>query len=126
MKRIYISILFLSIAFIGSAVQLGYVSAKTDLFTSLIKNTDKEVEKENYSEAIELCKKMDKKWKDSSETIDMLLNHEAVDRIGVNFSKMRSFIENKRIDLYYAESINAKKELAYIKASECFSIENIL
>ncbi len=126
MKRIYISILFLAIAFIGASVELGYVNAKTDFFISLINQSDKHIENENYSNAIELCNEMEDKWKDTSKTIDMMLNHEHIDSVGVHFAKMCSYIENGNIELYYSESISAKKELAYIKESESLNMENIL
>lgn len=126
MKRIYISALFLIIAFASASTELGYVSAKTDSFVSLIKQTDEQIEKENYKKAIELCNEMEQKWKDDSDVVNMILNHEHIDSVGVNFAKMRSHIENGNIDMYYAESISAKKELAYIKESECLNFENIL
>ncbi len=126
MKRIYISIIFLAVAFIGASVELGYVSAKTDFFISLINQADEHIEKENYNDALKLCNEMDDKWKDTSKTVDMMLNHEHIDSVGVNFAKMCSYIKNGNIDLYYSESINAKKELAYIKESESLNMENIL
>ena len=126
MKRIYISILFLALAFIGASLELGYVSAKTDFFISLINQADEQIEKENYSYALELCNEMEEKWKDTSKTVDMMLNHEHIDSVGVNFAKMYSYIENGNIDLYFSESISAKKELAYIKESESLKMENIL
>lgn len=126
MKRIYISALFIIIAFVSASAELGFISAKTDLFVSLINQTDEHMKKENFSKAIELCNEMEEKWKDESEIIDMLLNHEHIDSVGVNFSKMRSHIENGNVDLYFSESISAKKELAYIKESECLKIENVL
>ena len=126
MKRIYISILFLVLAFIGASVELGYVNAKTDFFISLIEQADEYIEKEKYNDAFTLCNEMEEKWKDSSKTIDMMLNHEPIDSVGVNFAKMSSYIKNGRFDLYYSESISAKKELAYIKESESLNTENIL
>lgn len=126
MKRIYISIIFFAVAFIGSSMELGYVSAKTDFFISLINQVDEQIEKENYSYALELCYEMKEKWNDTSEAIDMMLNHEHIDSVGVNIAKMYSYIENKNIDLYFSESINAKKGLAYIKESESLNLENIL
>ena len=83
MKRIYISVLFLISVFIGASVELGYVSAKTDYFTSLIKQVDEEIEKENYLKAVTLCNEIDEKWTNSSETIDTMLNHEYADRVGI-------------------------------------------
>ena len=126
MKRLYISILFFALSFIGASVEMGYVNAKTDFFLALIEQADKNVEKENYNEAFELCNEMEKKWKASSKIVDMMLNHENIDSVGVNFAKMSSHIKKGNIPLYYAESITAKKELAYIKESESLNLENIL
>lgn len=125
MKRIYISILVLIAVFAFASAELGYVSAKADGFISMIEQTDKLMLKSNFTDAIELCKKTEDEWNESVESIDMLLIHDYVDNIGTNIAKMRSYIENGSPDMYFAESTNAKKELASIKESEYPYFSNI-
>ena len=125
MKRIYISILFLTIAFLLSAVELGYVSGKADVFISIIDQTDRYMRKTNYEDALNLCREVEDEWYETAESIDMLLIHDYVDEIGNSISKMRSHAENGNPDLYFSESASAKKELASIKESEYPLLENI-
>ena len=126
MKRIYISVLFLAIAFSLSAVELGYISGKADVFISMIDQADRYMRKTNFEDALNLCKDIEDQWCESAESIDMLLIHDYVDQIGNSISKMRSHAENGNPDLYFSESASAKKELASIKESEYPLLENIL
>ncbi len=125
MKRIYITFAIILIALLTSAVQLGFVSGKADLFISMIEQTDRQMSKSNFDEAAKLCENIENNWFESAEIIDMLLIHDYVDEIGNSISKMRTFAENASVDLYFAESASAKKELASIKESEYPNFENI-
>ncbi len=126
MKRIYISVVLLIIAACISAAETGFVSAKADLFTGRIEQTDKLMKKDQFEEAAKLCRQLEDDWNKSAEKIDMLLIHDYVDNIGASISKMRSHIECVNPDMYFAESTVVKKELASIKESEYPYFENIL
>ena len=126
MKRIYAALLFFIIVVIFASVELGYVSGKSDLFISKIELTDKKVYKNDFEEALELCSQLEDNWENSSKRIDMILNHECIDSIGESINKMSSYLQNGSVDMYFAESSKAKKELASIKESEYPYIENIL
>lgn len=126
MKRIYIAILFFIIIGIFASVELGYVTANSDLFISKIELTDKKVYKNDFEDALEMCSQLENSWDDSSKRIDMILNHECIDSIGESINKMSSYLQNGSVDMYFAESSKAKKELASIKESEYPYIENIL
>ncbi len=126
MKRIYIAVIFLLFAAVISGIELGYVSAKTDLIVSKIEESNELMVKKDYKKAIELCKNIEKEWDESAESINMLLIHDYVDSIGINISKMRSYAENSSTDLYFAASAGVKKELTSLKESEFPYIENLL
>ena len=126
MKRIYAALLFFIIVVIFASVELGYVSGKSDLFISKIESTDKKVYKNDFEEALEMCSQLEDSWENSSKRIDMILNHECIDSIGESINKMSSYLQNGSVDMYFAESSKAKKELASIKESEYPYIENIL
>lgn len=126
MKRIYISLSIIIAVFILAAVETGYISAKADSYIFKIENTDKLMLKDNFSEAINLCSSIEESWDNSAKKIDMFLIHDYVDNIGDSISKMRAYAENGSVDMYFAESSAAKKELASIKESEYPLIENIL
>lgn len=126
MKRIYIALLFFIIIGIFASVELGYVTANSDLFISKIELTDKKVYKNDFEEALEMCSQLENSWENSSKRIDMILNHECIDSIGESINKMSSYLQNGSVDMYFAESSKAKKELASIKESEYPYIENIL
>ena len=126
MKRIYAALLFFIIVVIFASVELGYVSGKSDSFISKIELTDKKVYKNDFEEALEMCSQLEDSWENSSKRIDMILNHECIDSIGESINKMSSYLQNGSVDMYFAESSKAKKELASIKESEYPYIENIL
>lgn len=126
MKRIYISITFLLIAIIIGGIEVGYITAKSDLFTSRIEAVDELMQKNEFVKAIELCKENEKQWEETAKIFDMLLIHDYVDTIRNNISKMRSYAENLSIEMYFAESTLTKKDLASLKESEYPLINNIL
>lgn len=126
MKRIFIAFLLFIIVGIIAAAELGYVTANTDLYISKIELTDKQVYKNNFEEALKMCAELEYKWDKSEKKIDVMLNHDCIDSIGESINKMTSYIQNGSIDMYFAESSKAKKELASIKESEYPLIENLL
>lgn len=126
MKRIYIALLFFLIVGLLSAVELGYVTANADLYISKIELTDKKIYKNDFESALEICTELEIKWDESAKKIDVMLNHDNIDSISECLNKMTSYIQNGSIDMYFAESNKAKKELASIKESEYPYIENIL
>lgn len=126
MKRIYIALLFFLIVGLLSAVELGYVTANADLYISKIELTDKKIYKNDFESALEICTELENKWDESAKRIDVILNHDNIDSISECLNKMTSYIQNGSIDMYFAESNKAKKELASIKESEYPYIENIL
>lgn len=126
MKRIIFAFLFFLIVIAAAAAELGYVTANADLYISKIELTDKQVYKNNFEDALNMCDKLENSWNDSSKKIDVMLNHDCIDSIGESINRMTSYIQNGSIDMYFAESSKAKKELASIKESEYPFIENIL
>lgn len=126
MKRIYIALLFFLIVGLLSAVELGYVTANADLYISKIELTDKKIYKNDFESALEICTELENRWDESAKKIDVMLNHDYIDSISECLNKMTSYIQNGSIDMYFAESNKAKKELASIKESEYPYIENIL
>ena len=126
MKRIYIALLFFIIVGLLSAVELGYVTANADLYISKIELTDKKIYKNDFENALKMCAELETKWDESAKKVDVMLNHDNIDSISESLNKMTSYIQNGSIDMYFAESSKAKKELASIKESEYPYIENIL
>lgn len=126
MKRIYIAIAFLITTLLIASFEIGYISAKADMFEAKIENADRYMRRNEYSEAYKICTQTESDWEDSTKIIDILLIHDYVDSIGAKISLMRSFAENQNYDMYFAESTSAKKELASIKESEYLHIDNLL
>lgn len=126
MKRIFIALLLFIAVIVDAAAELGYVTANADLYISKIELTDKQVYKNNFEEALKMCDQLENSWNNNSKKIDLMLNHDCIDSIGESINKMTSYIQNGSIDMYFAESNIAKKELASIKESEYPFVENIL
>lgn len=126
MKRIYIAVALIIAALCFAAAETGYVSAKSDMFISKIEQADKLMNRLEYDDALKLCSQTEEEWYESANIIDMLLIHDYVDDIGVSISRMTSFAQKRNSEMYFAESVQAKKELASIKESEYPYVENIL
>ena len=79
-----------------------------------------------FEDALKICEETEKEWYDNAKLIDTMLIHDYVDNIGLSISKMTAFAQKQNRDMYFAESVQAKKELASIKESEFPLVENIL
>ena len=79
-----------------------------------------------FEDALKKCEETEKEWYDNAKLIDTMLIHDYVDNIGLSISKMTAFAQKQNRDMYFAESVQAKKELASIKESEFPLVENIL
>lgn len=126
MKRIIISIIFIGIALIASAFDLGYINGKTDLYIYKINQADKLVMKSDFNEAIKLCKSNRDKWNEESVKINYTQDHEYTEKISIDLAKMCSYVEYGSSDLYFAESESVKKELIFIKEGELPNLENLI
>ena len=113
-------------AILFASAEMGYITAKADMFEAKIENADRYMRKNEYAEAFKICKEAESDWEDSTKIIDMLLIHDYVDSVGMKISLMKSFAENQNYDMYFSESTAAKKELASIKESEYPNIDNLL
>lgn len=126
MKRIYIAVILIISALSGAAAQTGYLSAKVDIFLSKIKKSDAFMNKESYSEAIQLCTVIEENWNNDLQIINLFLPHDYTDSISIELSQMTAAVKNKDIHIYFDKSSSVKKELNSIKSNEIPTIENIL
>ena len=126
MKRILISITFIIISLIASALKLGYISGKSDLYIAKINQTDKLMRKSDFESAIIYCKINKDNWENDTTKLNYTINHEYTEKISISLSKMFAYVENGNPDLYFAESDSVKKQLTLLKEAEFPNIENII
>ena len=122
MKRIYIALSLVLAALCFASVETGFISGKTDSFIAKIECADRL----EFEDALKICEETEKEWYDNAKLIDTMLIHDYVDNIGLSISRMTAFAQKQNRDMYFAESVQAKKELASIKESEFPLVENIL
>ena len=120
MKSIYIALSLVLAALCFASVETGFISGKTDSFIAKIECADR------LMSALKICEETEKEWYDNAKLIDTMLIHDYVDNIGLSISRMTAFAQKQNRDMYFAESVQAKKELASIKESEFPLVENIL
>lgn len=126
MKRAIIALL-LSVTVTGTAAwELWYVGRQVNTYTARIEAVDALVRSNDVSHAAEHCRAVENDWETTVKRLNVLLIHDYADNVGYNIAKMRVHLENGNRQLYFAESIQAKKELASIKGSEYPFFENIM
>ena len=91
-----------------------------------IECADRLMSRLEFEDALKICEETEKEWYDNAKLIDTMLIHDYVDNIGLSISRMTAFAQKQNRDMYFAESVQAKKELASIKESEFPLVENIL
>ena len=117
MKRIYIALSLVLAALCFASVETGFISGKTDSFIAKIECADRLMSRLEFEDALKICEETEKEWYDNAKLID---------NIGLSISRMTAFAQKQNRDMYFAESVQAKKELASIKESEFPLVENIL
>ena len=120
MKRIYIALSLVLAALCFASVETGFISGKTDSFIAKIECADRLMSRLEFEDALKICEETEKEWYDNAKLIDTMLIH------GLSISRMTAFAQKQNRDMYFAESVQAKKELASIKESEFPLVENIL
>ena len=95
-------------------------------FIAKIECADRLMSRLEFEDALKICEETEKEWYDNAKLIDTMLIHDYVDNIGLSISRMTAFAQKQNRDMYFAESVQAKKELASIKESEFPLVENIL
>ena len=126
MKRIYIALSLVLAALCFASVETGFISGKTDSFIAKIECADRLMSRLEFEDALKICEETEKEWYDNAKLIDTMLIHDYVDNIGLSISRMTAFAQKQNRDMYFAESVQATKELASIKESEFPLVENIL
>lgn len=126
MKRIIISIIIFALCASGAAVEVFCVSRSVDNYLESIEKIDDLVSDRNFADASENCAELESKWNDTLRSVDIVLIHDYVDKIGISISQMRAYAENNSADSYFAASAEAKRALESIKDSEFPFVENIL
>ena len=126
MKRIYIALSLVLVALCFASVETGFISGKTDSFIAKIECADRLMSRLEFEDALKICEETEKEWYDNAKLIDTMLIHDYVDNIGLSISRMTVFAQKQNRDMYFDESVQAKKELASIKESEFPLVENIL
>lgn len=126
MKRIIISIIIFTLCASGAVFEVFCVSRSVDNYMESIEKTDGLVGNNDFAAASKNCAELEDKWNDTLRTVDIVLIHDYVDKIGISISQMRAYAENKSADSYFAASAEAKRALGSIKDSEYPLVENIL
>lgn len=109
MKRIYIALSLVLAALCFASVETGFISGKTDSFIAKIECADRLMSRLEFEDALKICEETEKEWYDNAKLIDTMLIHDYVDNIGLSISRMTVFAQKQNRDMYFAESVQAKK-----------------
>ena len=126
MKRLFIALALTALVLGASFWEAFYIGRQADRYTARIEAVDRLLTQNQTGSALALCSETERDWDSEVGKIYTLLSHDYADAIGGAIAKMRAYLENNRLDMYYAESTSAKKGLASVKGSEYPLPENIL
>lgn len=126
MKRIWVAITLLIIAFIFSITEFIYVDICYNKYTKLLKDCKNYISTKEYSDAYETCKHTLSEWENTEKTLNIFLIHGEVDSITESIAQLKICAKNndtQQFDILYEK---AKRQLLSIKKSELPVFENIL
>lgn len=127
MKRLYIAILLLIIAFSVGIFRFWSINSLVKSSVSKIEIIDKNVENNEIEKAIINCVELEKNYNNKHKKIlHLFTNHSELESINVSINLMIACLKNNNIEEYNYYKIKTKMQFNSLKEDELLTIQNII
>lgn len=124
MKRIYIAIIFLSIALGLCIFEQIFINHFYDEAIALTEQAISCADDEDYDKAYKICKKLNDSWQKKYPYLTSMVEHGVVDEAGNLIGALPDLAKTKNDDLR-TQLVNVKNQLKTIRDVEKIKFENI-
>lgn len=118
MKRLYFA---LGVAIIMAGIIVTGTFTVKNAYTemnTLFDEMETEAENENYSKALQICERAEKKWIEYEKQLSVFVNHEEVCNIGVSLSAIKPLIKHGEKAELLSEINQARVSLTHLASLE--------
>ena len=125
--RIVPILTFTLLALVGFALWINHsLSDTADELGVKFTHIEQAVKQNNWANANEQISLAEKSWSKKKKWWAVIIDHQEIDQIEITFTRIRSYIETKNIELSLAELAILRHSIKHIPQKEAVSIENIL
>lgn len=125
MKNVVISLLISIIMLIAISFSIKYLNKASQNLGRLNDEIEKYIIDDNWDKAYKTTMEFTDKWKDYSKKIKLFSNHQEIDNIEMELSKLPQYIKEETKDESLASSYVLKFLLDHIAELEKIKIQNI-
>lgn len=124
MKRLYIAILFLSIAISLCIFEQYTVTSAYEETTKYLNTAIEEVKKEDYKSARETCESLSSYWSEKQKYMTAMIDHGSLDDTSITIYALADLAENESESLE-DELITAKNQIKSIRDNQKITFGNV-
>ena len=128
MKKLKFAVGLMLLTIAISIVCLFFITNSAENAEATVKEIQAEVLDKNYVKATNKIKELDEKWNKTSDTLSVIIHHQALDRVKQSIKLMENFLDGPSPELsdFWAESTRALAEIEDIKTTEMPTVANLL
>lgn len=125
MKKIIVSLGIFIIMIVGMIFSILYLNKVCKDLEDITSNIESYINEDNMKKAYDTSQKLTKKWKRYSESISIFVNHQEIDNIETELSKIPQYIKEDSKDEALASVRVLNFFLNHVKNMEKITIQNI-
>lgn len=126
MNRVAVAIIIILLVTAFCTCEYLYVAKTVDEYITRIDEIEETYKSGDFEKATELANNADADWESRLEYVDMLLYHDYVNEIGVNFASIAKFVEYEEDAEVFANCEINRRELQSLIENEKPSLANII
>ncbi len=126
MKRIWVAIGFLVLSVVLAVTEFTLVSISCKKYTEQIEIAESYISDKEFSDAENICEKIEVDWEKSKKSLNSFLTHTYSDGIAESIARLIEYAKNKDIEGFLSQAGKTKRQLLHIKQSELPNLENIM
>lgn len=124
--RMLISIMIVLIFLIGTGIWTnGYLQTSSDDLGVLIEEICLDIEKENWDDAENKTRILEKTWQQSARWWPVFLDHQEMDNIEFSLAKVKAFVESENKPLSLGQLSELKLMIEHLPIKEEINLKNI-
>jgi len=125
MRSLFISTLVVILLITTWLTAYSFISQSVEELNSLLNNMEDKIYEDNWHSTLTVYNSINKKWKDTSKFLMLILDHEEMEKINLTLKRIKEYISVKDKSLILGEAAALKFFFNHIKEKESLSLRNI-
>jgi hypothetical protein len=125
LKPLIIIIILTVLIIVGGCLTLYALNSESQRLSSSLSSLEKDIENQNWDEAVEKLEEFHTKWDKTSLMWSMLVDHYEIDNIELVVSGLISYVKTHDKNEALSHMSSLKTLIKHIPAKESFTLQNI-